>query len=442
MEIPKEVLAIIDIIEKHKFEAYVVGGFVRDSILGRDSYDIDIATNGRPEDMKNIFASYRIIRTGIKHGTITVILEDVKVEITTYRVDGEYKDKRHPDSVSFSSNIQVDMLRRDFTINALGYNPKEGIIDYVGGQKDLENKLIRTVGNAEERLMEDGLRILRGLRFASELNFVIEKNTEQAMFRCRSLLKNISPERKLGELRKLLVGAGVKDVLVRYKEVLDFVIPNIAFMDNVSQNCKYHIYNVLEHTALAVESIEPIFHLRLTMLLHDIGKIKAHTTDANGVDHFKGHGKYSVDMASEFLDFIKLDKKTKLKVITLIKYHDSPIECSEICIKQWLNSLGSSLFFDLIKVKKADCIAKSSFARKRIEYIENLEAIGKKIIERGDCFSLDGLAINGDDLIKVGVSSGIKIGENLEQLLKMVINNQVENNKEALLNILKLHDCN
>lgn len=433
MNIPKQALELIQIIETNNFEAYIVGGFVRDNLLIHESNDIDMASNATPEELKKLLNNYKIIETGIDHGTITVIIDTMSIELTTYRIDGAYKDQRHPEKVEFTKTLKEDMARRDFTINALAYNPKTGLIDYYDGKKDIQSKIIKTVGNADERFKEDGLRILRALRFAAQLGFRIEKQTEKALFDNKDILKQISPERKLSELKKLLLGNNIKEIIFKYSLILDMIIPNLNLMKDLPQRCPYHIYDVLNHTAISVENIEPIFHLRLAMLLHDIGKIQTHTTDEKGIDHFYGHGKLSYYAAKEITENLKLDKDTAFKVITLVKYHDLPMENTNIWIKKWLNRLGEELFFDLIKVKKADCLAQAPSTQGRIIEIEKIEHSGKQIILKGECFSLKSLAISGNDLIALGIKPSPEIGNILNQLLNQVINDELPNEKQVLL---------
>ena len=420
----------LELLHNSGYEAYVVGGSVRDMLMGTKAHDFDITTSATPSQMKKVFDGYYTVDTGIKHGTITFVYEKEPIEITTYRIDGDYKDSRHPERVEFTTNLSNDLSRRDFTINALVYNDSEGIIDLFGGQNDIKNKTIKAIGDPKKRFEEDALRILRGVRFASQLGFEIEENTKNAMKECAHLLHNISCERINIELSKFLLGKNVKKALLENYEIIGEIIPQIKEMHGFEQNNKYHIYDVLTHTAVAIENIEPILHLRLSMLLHDSGKPKTYSIDKNGQGHFYGHARVSTEIAEAFLNKYRYDNQTKEKVITLVKIHDTPIELDRVFIKKRMNRIGKDLFFDLLKVKRADNLAQNpEFFW--LDKLDKFVTIAKEIIEE-DCFTLSSLDIRGSDLIAIGFK-GKEIGKTLNLLLNEVIEEKLPNKKEALI---------
>jgi tRNA nucleotidyltransferase (CCA-adding enzyme) len=430
MEISQGAKKALELLHTAGYEAYLVGGCVRDLIMKIPAHDYDITTSATPKEMKKAFIGYTTIETGIKHGTITFLYNKEPIEITTYRIEGEYKDNRHPESVEFTTKLENDLSRRDFTMNALVYNENEGIIDLFGGQKDIANKTIRAIGVAENRFKEDALRILRAMRFSSQLGFEIEEETKKAMVKCAPLLHNISAERISQELNKLLVGKNVKKVILDCYEILGEILPEIKKMHGFNQYNKYHIYSVLEHTATAVENIDPVAHLRLTMLLHDTGKVYTFTRDENGTGHFYGHNKVSADIAKDFLNKYKYDNLTKERVVELVKIHDTPIEMDRIFIKKRLNRLGKDVFFDLLKVKRADNLAQNP-EYFWLDKLDKMENIAREIVEENE-FTLSSLKISGNDLISLGIT-GKKIGEALNLLLNEVIEEKIKNQKEALL---------
>lgn len=430
MEISQGAKKALELLHTAGYEAYLVGGCVRDLIMKIPAHDYDITTSATPEEMKKAFIGYTTIETGIKHGTITFLYNKEPIEITTYRIEGEYKDNRHPESVEFTTKLENDLSRRDFTMNALVYNEKEGIIDLFGGQKDIASKTIRAIGVAENRFKEDALRILRAMRFSSQLGFEIEEETKKAMVKCAPLLHNISAERISQELNKLLVGKNVKKVIIDCYEILGEILPEIKKMHGFNQYNKYHIYTVLEHTATALENIDPVAHLRLTMLLHDTGKVYTFTRDENGTGHFYGHNKVSAEIARDFLNKYKYDNLTKERVVELVKIHDTPIEMDRIFIKKRLNRLGKDAFFDLLKVKRADNLAQNP-EYFWLDKLDKMENIAREIVEQ-DTFTLSSLELSGNDLIALGIN-GKKIGEVLNLLLNEVIEEKIKNQKEALL---------
>lgn len=441
MRLSKNAEEIIVMLENSGYEAYAVGGCVRDFLMGRACDDVDITTSATPQQTESVFShnDVRFIETGLKHGTITAVTPGGNFEVTTYRTDGDYKDNRHPDAVEFVTDIKSDLSRRDFTVNAMAYSDKRGLVDLFGGQDDLNAKIIRAVGDPDKRFKEDALRIMRALRFSSVLSFEIEPETEKALFDNQELLKNVSSERVFSELSKLLLGDNVFNVLMKYREILAQVIPELRFIFNIPQNTKWHIYDVWEHTCKSVAVAPRDVALRLTMLLHDIGKAFSKTTDENGTDHFKGHQKISAVYAQKALERLKVSNEIYDRVMFLVPIHDMHIGTDSKKIKKWLSKAGESRLRDLIEVKRADKLAQNPIMT--CEELSNLDITQSeldRIIEEGEPYSLKDLAVNGYDLIELGYS-GAEIGEKLHILLEKVIDGSIKNEKQALLNYLKNH---
>ena len=434
--IPSTVMDIINILENNKFEAYVVGGCVRDSILGRTPNDWDITTDALPEKVMEIFKEIgaTVVPTGIKHGTVTVIIDNDSYEITTYRIDGEYKDSRRPEEVVFTSKLQEDLARRDFTINAMAYNPKKGLKDYFNGSDDLKNKIIKTVGNPIDRFNEDALRMLRAIRFSAQLTFDIEKDTIEAIEKLSGNIKNISIERIREEFNKIILSDNPKAIYDLYNYgLLENFMPEFKLAINTKQNNPHHIYTVGEHIIKSMENIDKELILRLTMFLHDIGKPKTITTDDNGIDHFHNHPLVSKDMAEVILKRMKYDNNTIDKVLTLVQYHDQRISTKK-SIRRLLSKIGEENFKDLIKVWKADVKAQNpDLLPKKLENISNVDTKFQEILEKNQCFSLKDLAISGKDLINLGIKPGKEIGEILNKLLEEVIENPEMNDRDKLI---------
>lgn len=439
MVLSKSAEKLIKIIEQSGYSAYAVGGCVRDFLMNRPCDDIDITTSATPDALEKIFDNNGIkyIETGLKHGTVTALINGEPVEVTTFRTEAGYNDNRHPDSVEFVTDIKTDLSRRDFTINAMAYNENTGIVDLFGGQQDIKNKLIRTVGDADKRFTEDALRIMRALRFASVLSFDIEENTKNAIFKNKHFLKNISVERIYTELSKLLMGENVFNVLVQYREVLAVVIPEIEHIFNITQNTSWHIYDVWTHTAKSVEQSPKDLAIRYTMLLHDIGKAFAKTTDEKGIDHFKGHQKISADYAKSALKRLKAPNEIYDRVMFLVPIHDMHIGTERKKVKKWLSKIGESRLRDLIAVKRADKLAQNP--EKTGEELNNLavtQAVLNSIITDGEPFTVKDLAVNGNDIKKLGFE-GREIGEILSSLLEKVVSDELNNDKETLLSAIK-----
>ena len=432
MEIPKKSVTVFQLLGKAGYECFLVGGCVRDMLMGKAPHDIDITTNATPEEIKTVFSDFHTLDIGIKHGTVTVMLEDEPIEITTYRTESSYSDGRHPDKVVFTRNIRDDLSRRDFTSNAIALSPDKGIVDPFGGRRDIENKLLRCVGTPEERFKEDSLRSLRALRFASVLGFDIDEKTEKAMYNCKELISIVSPERIYSEITKLLCGKDAGRVLSLYSDILAVALPEIKAMKGFDQHNFHHIYDVLNHTAKVVDSVYPAVHLRLAALFHDCGKPDCFSLDEKGVGHFYSHASISARKADEALLRLRCDNATREKVVKLVKIHDSPIEPDIKTVRKKLQKYGEDIFFDLIKLQRADNMGLSPDYLFRQETYNRLEEIARQIIEENQCFSLKDLAVNGTDMIELGLK-GKDIGNALDELLKAVMEEKCQNDRESLI---------
>lgn len=436
ISIPKGAKAIVLGFRYENHEAYIVGGCVRDSLLGKEPKDWDICTSATPQEIKKHLnrCGIRTIDTGLKHGTITADMGQAgQYEITTFRIDGDYSDNRHPDFVTFTESIYQDLSRRDFTINAMAYN-STGLIDPFHGVDDLKNGIIRCVGNPNDRFGEDALRILRALRFASVYGFTIEGATAQAIHDNAWRLTNIAAERIRSELCKMLLGSGVLPILLGYSDVVATIIPEMSPCIGFDQNNKYHQYTIYEHIAHAVSNYtgEDIA-VKVALLLHDIGKPQCYTEDENG-GHFHGHGIQSHDIAEKVLDRLRFDNKTKQEVLELVLYHDTTIEPTPRTVRKWLHKIGEHRFSQLIDVRMADILAHAKGTQEsRIERCTALGAIMSEVLEAEQCFSLKDLKVNGYDIIGLGVEQGKIVGKILNTLLDGVISETVENSREALL---------
>lgn len=435
--LPEKVKRIIMTLQKHGFEAYAVGGCVRDSVLGRRPEDWDITTSARPEETKALFA--RTFDTGIEHGTITVLLGDEGFEVTTYRIDGKYEDCRHPRGVTFTRSLREDLLRRDFTINAMAYNDEEGIVDIFGGMDDLENRIIRCVGNAEERFTEDALRILRGVRFAAQLGFSIEDSTREGMKILAYSLQNISAERIQTELVKMLMSKRPELLRDAYEMgITKIFLPEFDVLMETEQETPHHMYNVGEHTLHALCNVRADKILRLTMLLHDMGKPALKTIDEDGRAHFKKHAIESEKIAKHILKRLKFDNDTFNQVTRLVFYHDYRMAASAKNVRRAMNKISEDLFPKYMEVRRADVMAQSMYKREeKIKNLDNIEKIYQEIVEAGQCVSLKDLAVTGKDLIEAGMKPGKEMGEKLRKLLELVIEEPELNTKEELLKYVK-----
>ena len=430
--LPKNVKTIIDILEKNGYEAYIVGGCVRDELLGRKPKDYDIATSAVPEQTKRCFSNFKVIETGIQHGTVTVIINGESFEVTTFRKDGEYSDRRRPDSVAFSLNISDDLARRDFTVNAMAYNPRTGLIDLHEGQKDLFRRRITCVGDPEKRFGEDALRIMRALRFASELDFMLDGSTADAAHKMKDLLKEISAERISKELSLLLCGAAPFEILTGFSDVIAVVIPEIEQCIDFNQHSKYHIYDVWTHIAAAVARSEADPDVRLALMLHDIGKPFCFKSDDEGNGHFYGHEKLSADMSETILHRLRFSRDTAERVSKLIKYHYiTPVNDDRV-VKRLLSTLGNEDYFLLMEVMKGDNRAKHRFCIERVQIIEAMQKRAEMIIADNQCLRIPDLEVNGSDMLELGFN-GEKIGTVLKDILDAVIDEKIPNEREALL---------
>jgi len=433
MDMPKNVDTAINLLQSAGFEAYAVGGCVRDSLLGKTPNDWDITTSAKPEDMKSVFAEFHCIDTGIKHGTVTVVIDGEPLEITTFRLDGEYEDNRHPKSVTFTSDLGADLGRRDFTVNAMAYSKMTGTVDLFGGQNDLKNGIIRCVGDPDRRFNEDALRILRALRFASALDFEIEEKTAQSLLKNRALLGNISEERIAKELLKLVCGKGAKRILTDFAPVLFEILPELQPMYKNSHDNPHHCYDIYEHTLIAVESIDPEPTLRFAMLLHDCGKPAVKKFDENGVAHFYGHQRISAEISAQILARLKVSNKFRDEILFLVSNHDR-WELYENTEKmpRYLSKFGLDGVLNLLKVMRADVLAQSPEYRYRLYQIADAEETAKNLAAQKPCLSLSELQINGRTLMDIGIPQGRKLGAVLAQLLDEVIDGVTKNTQEAL----------
>ena len=433
IQLPEKVRQIIETLQSHGYEAYAVGGCVRDSLLGRVPGDWDITTSALPEQTKALFA--RTFDTGIEHGTITVLLDKEGFEVTTYRIDGKYEDSRHPSEVTFTRSLSEDLLRRDFTINAMAYNDESGIVDLFGGMEDLQNRIIRCVGQAEARFGEDALRIMRAVRFSAQLGFGIEEKTQEAIRLLASNLRQISAERIQVELIKLLVSPHPEQIRLAYElGITQVILPEFDALMETQQETPHHRYNVGEHTICALQNCDADKVLRLTMLFHDMGKPAKKTIDENGRAHFKGHAEVSERIAKDIMHRLKFDNDTLRKVTKLVYYHDYRMPGSFRNVRRAMNKIGEELFPYYMQIRMADTLAQSEYRREeKLKNLEEIEEIYQEICRQKQCVSLKTLAVKGGDLIQAGVQRGPQIGEVLNQLLELVIEDPELNQKEILL---------
>ena len=418
------------------FEAFAVGGCVRDSLLNRIPNDWDLTTNALPEQTAQCFSDHRVIDTGIKHGTVAVLHEGELLEITTYRLDGDYADNRHPVSVTFSKELRDDLSRRDFTVNAMAYHPQVGVVDCFGGQEDLQARLIRCVGDPQTRFEEDGLRILRAIRFASVLGFTLEEQTAKAVHQCRHLLQNIAYERIREEFCKLLCGKGAVSILREFSDVIAEFIPEITPSIGFDQKSKYHCYDVWEHTLQALEQNQNADLLtRLCILFHDIGKPSCFTEDEKG-GHFPRHAEASVELADGIMRRLRFDNATREQALKLIQYHDVPLIAEAKHVKRALLRFGDAGLTALLEIQRCDRLAHAAEYAVLPEYLSKIPAIVQLIHEENACLSLKDLAVKGNDLMALGYV-GKELGAALQALLDAVIDEDLPNEKECLLNHIK-----
>ena len=437
IELPKKVLFIINNLQLHGYEAFAVGGCVRDSILARRPQDWDITTSAKPEEIKKLFR--RTIDTGIEHGTVTVLFGKDSFEVTTYRIDGAYEDSRHPKEVQFTNRLEEDLRRRDFTINAMAYNDQVRLVDVFGGMQDLNHHLIRCVGDPEERFSEDALRILRAVRFSAQLNFPIESATADAIRKLAPNLQNISAERIQAELVKLLVSPHPERIRDAYELGLTKVIlPEWDAMEGVAQNTPHHKYDVAEHTLRALKNVKRDKILRLTMLFQDMGKPMMKTTDENGRDHFRGHALVSEELARSIMHRLKFDNETIRTVTKLVCYHDYRVEATPKNVRRAMNRIGVELFPYYLAVRLADVKAQSPYQkREKIENIVEMRRLYQEIIKKQECVTLRQLAVGGRELMDLGMKPGRELGSMLSELLEYVLDDPARNDKEILCAYVK-----
>lgn len=429
--LPDYVNITLDMLNSSNYEAYIVGGCVRDFLLDRVPNDFDVTTNALPLQTEAVFKGYHVIETGLKHGTVTVVILGTTVEITTYRIDGVYSDGRHPDTVEYTSKLKDDLSRRDFTINAMAYNKSTGIVDEFNGVHDLNHKTIKCVGSPAKRFSEDALRIMRAIRFSSQLDFDIDIETANMVHALKDTLLKVSVERIAVELNKLIMGERVHSILVEYHDIFETIIPEVTACVGFNQHSKYHKYDVWEHIAIATQNAPKVLTIRLAMLLHDIAKPKVFTLDSKGNGHFYRHAHEGSAMAETILKRLKYDNFTIKRVCTLIYHHDDDFK-SDYDIKTTICSIGKEAFFELLQVQQADAMAKQDFCRGRIEHIQNIKSSAISMLDSHECLSLKDLQVTGSDIKSLGFN-GKSIGLVLDTLLKEVFKGSIENNRQSLL---------
>lgn len=464
MQIPEQVQWILDKLEENGKEGYAVGGCVRDCVLGRVPKDWDITTSAKPDEVKQIFR--KTIDTGIAHGTVTVMVDGVGYEVTTYRVDGKYEDHRHPKQVQYTANLKEDLKRRDFTINAMAYNPKTGIIDLFGGVSDLKKKIIRCVGDARQRFSEDALRMLRGVRFAGQLGFELEKDTLDAIYELAPTIQNVSKERIRVEITKLLLSEQPEKIkLVDEEGLCEYFFPEFRKMLQTTQENPHHIFSVGEHAIQAVCHIQKLYRemekkekknnifspfekafsdekcktiLVYAALLHDVGKPETKVMDAKGVAHFYGHDQIGKEMARDILRRLRFDNDTIHMVSQIVRFHEHRYQGGRHEMRRLVNRAGKEVMPYLFLLQQADILSQSDYEReKKEEQLRMARQDYEKICSRGEAVSLKDLQVTGRDLIQLGMKAGPKLGENLQRLMNVVLEEPDKNKKEILLELTK-----
>ena len=434
IEIPAHALTVVERLERYGYEAYVVGGCVRDSLMGRCPKDWDVCTNALPEEVLRVFKRFHVIKTGLQHGTVTVMVDKQPVEVTTFRIDGNYTDNRHPDSVNFVSRVEEDLARRDFTINAMAYNPARGLVDAFGGQEDLKARIIRCVGEPDARFNEDGLRILRALRFAARYDFGIETETAFSMHRNRHLLENVSVERIFTELKGILIGEGVLGMMQAFPDIFSVIIPELAPAVGFEQHNPHHCYDVWTHTAHAVQAAPADEVLRLALLLHDIAKPATFTMGEDGKGHFYGHGEKGAEMARDIMLHLKSDTATLQTVVTLVREHDSMLPTTAPGMRRLIGRMGVELIRLLMEMKQADMAAQSTHERPQKQAtLREARLLLEDVLDEAPAFTVGDLKINGRDLMDMGAKPGPAMGEILKTLLTEVQDEILPHSREAQL---------
>lgn len=431
--IPEYAQIVVERLEQFGYEAYVVGGCVRDSLLGITPKDWDVCTNATPQEVLRVFRKWPVIKTGLQHGTVTVLIKRQPVEVTTFRIDGDYTDNRHPDSVTFVSKVEQDLSRRDFTINAMAYNPTRGLVDAFGGREDLAAGLVRCVGEPDERFGEDGLRIMRALRFAARFDFGIESETAFSIRRNRHLLENVSVERIYKELKGMLVGKGALSMLLGFPDVMGVIMPEVVPTFGFAQNTPYHRYDVWTHTAHAVQAAPADETLRLAMLLHDIGKPACYSEGPDGTGHFYGHPERSADLTFAILTRLKSDNATLNRVVTLVREHDNNFPTTRSGMRRCIGRLGADVVEQLFDIKRADHAAQSDYEQERkTAELRRAALLIEELMDEEHAFTIKDLHLNGRDLMALGVPAGPAIGRLLHTLLDEVQEDRLENSRDAL----------
>ena len=435
--LPSYVLKALHLLTRSGYEAYAVGGAVRDLLRGEVPHDYDIATSATPEEMMRVFEGFRTVETGIKHGTLTVLVEGEALEVTTYRVDGAYTDSRHPDSVSFTRSLREDAARRDFTVNAMAYHPEMGLRDFFGGQEDLQRGILRTVGESRLRFTEDALRILRALRFASVLGYEIEASTSSAIHTLKGHLREVAPERVREELLKLITAPYAEGVLREYADVIYVVMPEIGALVGFDQKNPHHDFDVWEHTLRALSASPTDSVLRLALLFHDMGKPSCFALDEEGVGHFYGHAEKSAEIAEGIMRRLRFDNETRERVLRLVRMHDVLPLPETRQFARLRSKHGEGFLFDWLALIRADRTGQKMVFSPLIEApLIEAEAAAKRLIEVEERFSLKTLSVRGDDLFALGYR-GKEIGEALERVLSAVIDEKIKNEKSDILEFLK-----
>ena len=434
IELPSSVQAVLDRLESAGFEAYAVGGCVRDCLLGTAPHDWDVTTAATPEQTLAVFADTPVAKPGLAHGTVLVRMQHEPIEVTTFRLDAAYSDHRHPDEVTFSTKLEDDLSRRDFTVNAMAYHPARGLVDRFGGQEDLARRIIRCVGDPKVRFAEDALRILRALRFASQLDFEIEPATADAARDARKTLSHVSAERLYAEMTRLLIGPGAGRVLRQFPEIVFEVCPVLADSFRFDQHSRHHIYDVYEHIARTVDAAPADPVLRWAMLLHDAGKPACFTRDEHGEGHFYGHPAVSARLADETLQTLKADRATRERLVELVSLHDRQWACTLPSVKRLLAKLGEPVLRQLLAVQRADRAGcrPDGHAENEAHEAKTLHLL-QTILDSDACFQLRDLAIDGNDWLAAGLPDGPAVGQGLQKLLDAVTDGTLPNEKAALL---------
>ena len=434
--LPREGLFVLERLEQRGFESWFVGGVVRDLLRGAEAHDSDLASAATPQDVIAAFPDDPVLTTGARHGTVTVVVDHVPVEVTTFRTETTYADSRHPDEVRFASKLEDDLSRRDFTVNAMALHPTRGLVDLFGGREDLRRGIIRCVGDPAERFREDALRILRALRFASKLSFCLDAATADAARRGKGSLSLLSRERVQSECTGLLCGENARQVIVSYYDILSQPFPFLSAMAGFDQHNEHHCFDLLGHTAAVVGAIAPVPRLRLAALLHDCEKPACFSLDADGVGHFYGHALRGAKTAETLLRSLKYDNATLARVPLLVKWHDAPLEETPRMLKRRLNQMGEDALRDLLALQRADTLGLAPRYHDRLAHFDRLEAMLDEVLAQDACFSVKKLAVSGNDLKELGLR-GREIGQAQRRLVDAVIDEKVKNEKDALLAYLK-----